>query len=273
MINSNDSLIEKIESGKSAVKNSMAVARNGAIDFCIDIIRQHTAAPDVVERLQTMIDWAEILYLSQPLTTLRWDIDKAIAAMGGVPLGLPDGEQTGPVTPPTTDNKVEQSLEKRLKISIGGLRCIAYGDAMTWPSQSAREVAKRALLDCGGEKSCGYSEDSMGSPTRYTDGSISREYDEQPVRSGTPVIAQMHQVISGIISPGQINDSDPLAAKVMEYIKPYLRTTVPVSVSLEKCAEAVCLAAGWHKQDAATQPIVNQIVKAVLNAAGVAYVD
>lgn len=39
-----------------------------------------------------------------------------------------------------------------LKKAIGGLRSIAYGDAQTWPNCSSREVAKRALLDCGGEK-------------------------------------------------------------------------------------------------------------------------
>ncbi len=43
-------------------------------------------------------------------------------------------------------------LRKRLKTAIGGLRSIAYGDAQTWPNCSSREVAKQALLDCGGEK-------------------------------------------------------------------------------------------------------------------------
>lgn len=46
----------------------------------------------------------------------------------------------------------QQKLAKRLKIAIGGLRSIAYGDASTWPNRSSREVAKQALLDCGGEK-------------------------------------------------------------------------------------------------------------------------
>jgi hypothetical protein len=45
-----------------------------------------------------------------------------------------------------------QSLRSRLKTAIGGLRSIAYGDATTWPNCSSREVAKQALLDCGGEK-------------------------------------------------------------------------------------------------------------------------
>lgn len=43
-------------------------------------------------------------------------------------------------------------LEKRLKTAVGGLRSIAYGYAQTWPNCSSREVAKQALLDCGGEK-------------------------------------------------------------------------------------------------------------------------
>lgn len=41
---------------------------------------------------------------------------------------------------------------KRLKLAIGGLRSIAYGDAQTWPNCSSREVAKQTLMDCGGEK-------------------------------------------------------------------------------------------------------------------------
>lgn len=41
---------------------------------------------------------------------------------------------------------------KRLKIAIGGLRSIAYGDPRTWPNCNAVDVAKQALLDCGGEK-------------------------------------------------------------------------------------------------------------------------
>lgn len=45
------------------------------------------------------------------------------------------------------------ALVKRLKIAIGGLRSIAYGDAETWPNCSSREVAKQALRDCHGEKS------------------------------------------------------------------------------------------------------------------------
>jgi len=48
-----------------------------------------------------------------------------------------------------------KATESRLKTAIGGLRSIAYGDAQTWPNCSSREVAKQALLDCGGEKNVG----------------------------------------------------------------------------------------------------------------------
>lgn len=48
------------------------------------------------------------------------------------------------------------TIEKRLKIAIGALRSIAYGDAKTWPNCSSREVAKQGLADCGGEKTSEY---------------------------------------------------------------------------------------------------------------------
>jgi hypothetical protein len=51
-----------------------------------------------------------------------------------------------------TNQKEVAELRARLKTAIGGLRSIAYGDAQTWPNCSAREVAKQALKDCGGEK-------------------------------------------------------------------------------------------------------------------------
>jgi hypothetical protein len=49
-------------------------------------------------------------------------------------------------------NREIVDLQKRLKLAIGGLRSIAYGDASTWPNCSSREVAKQALKDSGGEK-------------------------------------------------------------------------------------------------------------------------
>jgi hypothetical protein len=51
-----------------------------------------------------------------------------------------------------TPEPVSGNDAKRLKLAIGGLRSIAYGDAQTWPNCSSREVAKQALKDCGGEK-------------------------------------------------------------------------------------------------------------------------
>lgn len=60
--------------------------------------------------------------------------------------------------------------------------------------------------------------------------------------------------------------ADPVAKskRVIQAIKPYLRTTDPVSVSLEKCMDAVNGVQFGNTREA---------VKAILDAAGVKYVD
>jgi hypothetical protein len=93
-------------------------------------------------------------------------------------------------------------------------------------------------------------------------------------RREIPVIAELHSKIAELIAPGQIYEVDPLAAKVMDFIKPYLCHHKPVSI-------AQCYMAFKSKRslmflpDGSTQEDVDWKggVKAVLDAAGVKYVE
>lgn len=76
-------------------------------------------------------------------------------AKGGVKLSDADANAFASGWIACRDRHIKPVLSddaKRLKTAIGGLRSIAYGEAHTWPNCSSREVAKQALLDCGGEK-------------------------------------------------------------------------------------------------------------------------
>lgn len=79
-------------------------------------------------------------------------------------------------------------------------------------------------------------------------------------------ISIVAQGIKNHVTTLYLEDSEKLSDAIMEYVKPYLRTTTPVSVSLQKCRSAALCSV--QSEGSATA-----IAKAVLDAAGVPYVD
>jgi hypothetical protein len=79
------------------------------------------------------------------------DVDYAATVQGNLRRFFLATKPKREIVEPSKSKKLEKS-QKRLRIAIGGLRSIAYGDAATWLNCSSRDVAKQGLKDCGGEK-------------------------------------------------------------------------------------------------------------------------
>ncbi|OWK35490.1 hypothetical protein FRUB_08053 [Fimbriiglobus ruber] len=75
---------------------------------------------------------------------------------------------------------------------------------------------------------------------------------------------------TGNRSPSAEATAKRKAKEVFDRLHPYFRTTEPMSVSLEKCAMALMDA---KPGNGAAYPLAEKYAKAVLDAAGVNYVD
>lgn len=82
------------------------------------------------------------------------------------------------------------------------------------------------------------------------------------------VISEIRSGISEHVRELYQEDTDKLTAAIMEYVKPYLRTTEPVSLNH---MGAAVYGTGYTNHLPAS--VSREIAKAVLDAAGVKYVD
>lgn len=267
MTNIKDSLIDKLD--EYFLSDTCDALSTSTVTSIFDIIRKHTAAPDVVELLRDMrcnVDYTNVATMPIPLYER---MKAAIAAMGDALVPTDRGAVT--------------------KNSVRAPSPTKYVDWKDYPGVALVQLEKAKELiedfikgDASTRKDEGYVDNgcvasmapphSLNSPANHIEDKLDMVASPSEILVDTlngyqaQVSAKIFDAIQGYSTK---KHADYYAQIAVDVLTPYLSTREPVSVpvSLEKCANAALNEAmkgfAGHKS----------IAKAVLDAAGVKYVE
>lgn len=150
------SLVEELESlfcePVNTERGSAGYWTNFGISLAIEIARKREQVAQGKPEIRDALECAERL-ADDKGSDLQYEIiAKGVLALSSTEREAVIDDESEAELRATAHYEDGIKLRRRLAKAIGGLRSIAYGDAQTWPNCSSREVAKQALLDCGGEK-------------------------------------------------------------------------------------------------------------------------